>query len=76
MYNGPFGSSLEVMAGEGRRARGPRLLSTLQLPGWKHCSLQVTDCKVSCLGAWCLMPCTMIMPAERLQKISGFQGGA
>ena len=54
MYNGPFGSSLEVMAGEGLRARGPRLLSTLQLPKWKHCSLQVTDCKVSCHAAWCI----------------------
>ena len=47
MYNGPFGSSLDVMAGEGLRARGPRLLSTSELPGWKHCSLRVTACKVS-----------------------------
>ena len=47
MYNGPFGSSLEVMAGEGLRARGPRLLSTSELPGWKHCSLRVTACEVS-----------------------------
>ena len=51
MYNGPFGSSLEVMAGEGLRARGPRLLSTSQLPGWKHCSLWVTTCEVSCHAA-------------------------
>ena len=47
MYNGPFGSSLDVMAGEGLRARGPRLLSKEQLPGWKQCALTVTECQVS-----------------------------
>ena len=47
MYNGPFGSSLDVMAGEGLRARGPRLLCREQLPGWKQCALTVTECQVS-----------------------------
>ncbi len=46
MYNGPFGSSLDVMAGEGLRARGPRLLSSEQRPGWKQCALTVTECQV------------------------------
>ena len=50
MYSGPFGSSLEVMAGEGLRARGPRLLSREQRPGWKHCALTVMQCQV---GAQC-----------------------
>ena len=59
MYNGPFGSSLEVMAGEGLRARGPRLLSTSQLPGWKHCSLWVTACEVSRHAVGWLKPCTV-----------------
>ena len=59
MYNGPFGSSLEVMAGEGLRARGPRLLSTSQLPGWKPCSLWVTACEVSRHAVGWLMPCTV-----------------
>ncbi|CAL5218791.1 g513 [Coccomyxa viridis] len=45
MYNGPFGSSLDVMAGEGLRARGPRLLSSEQRPGWKQCALTVTECQ-------------------------------
>lgn len=46
MYNGPFGSSVDIMAGEGLRARGPRLLSHQERPGWKQCVLLVTDCKV------------------------------
>ena len=50
MYNGPFGSSLDVMAGEGLRARGPRLLSEEQRPRWKHCALTITQCQVGSLS--------------------------
>jgi len=48
MYNGPFGASLDLMAGEGLRARGPRLLSKEPRPRWQPCSLTVTDCRVRC----------------------------
>ena len=49
MYPGPFGSSLEVMAGKGLRARGPRLLSQQPISTgkeWKQCSLKIVDTKV------------------------------
>jgi hypothetical protein len=46
MFDGPFGSSLPVMGGAGLRARGPRLLSDAEVPGWKRCELQVLDCQV------------------------------
>ena len=50
MYPGPFGSSLEVMGGEGLRARGPRLLSNKPLSTgkeWKKCVLRIVDTKVT-----------------------------
>ncbi len=66
MYNGPFGSSLDVMAGEGLRARGPRLLSTKERPRWKHCALTVTECQVSeiCCCYWHRLSTHMKMATE------------
>ena len=69
MYGGPFGSSLPVMAGQGLRARGPRLLSDHELPGWKRCELQVLDCRVR-VSVACDESVTCVHAAGAMQAIT------
>eukprot|EP00884_Botryococcus_braunii_P011918 jgi/Botrbrau1/20727/Bobra.0058s0055.2 len=45
MYAGPFGRTVDVVQGEGLRARGPRLLSAFPRPGWQRCELKILSVK-------------------------------
>lgn len=54
MYDGPFGTQVDLVAGQGLRARGPRLLSRCARVGWQRCELQLQGpCRpVAVPAAW------------------------